>query len=109
MQIAALDLIILVAMFFTSAYDALMFGWTFYAATLGVPCLAALVWKKATTPGILAGMISGFAISIIWKLLGSPLGIGSTIIGVVLNGVFCVAVSLLTYKKYPSKTVTLYK
>jgi len=97
----------LVAMFFTSAYDALMFGWTFYAATLGVPCLVAIVWKKANTPGILSGMAVGFVISIIWNLAGSPLGIGSTIIGVVLNAVVCVIVSLCTYKKYPSKEVTL--
>ena len=97
----------LVAMFFTSAYDALMFGWTFYAATLGVPCLVALVWKKATTPGVLSGMAVGFVISIVWKILGSPLGIGSTIIGVVLNGIVCVVVSLLTYKTHPSKVVTL--
>jgi len=97
----------LVAMFFTSAYDALMFGWTFYAATLGVPCLAALVWKKATAPGVLSGMAVGFAVSIVWKLLGSPLGIGSTIIGVVLNGLVCVAVSLLTWKKHPSKPISL--
>lgn len=97
----------LVAMFFTSAYDALMFGWTFYAATLGIPCLLALVWKKATTPGILSGMAAGFVVSIVWNLLGSPLGIGSTIAGVALNAVACLAVSLLTYKKYPSKEVTM--
>lgn len=96
----------LVAMFFTSAYDALMFGWTFYAATLGVPCLAAIVWKKATTQGILAGMAVGFVISIAWNLAGSPLGIGSTIIGVVLNAIVCVTVSLATYKKNPSKEVS---
>lgn len=96
----------LVAMFFTSAYDALMFGWTFYAATLGVPCLAAIVWKKATTPGILAGMAVGFVVSIAWNLAGSPLGIGSTIIGVVLNAIVCVTVSLATYKKHPSKEVS---
>ncbi len=97
----------LVAMFFTSAYDALMFGWTFYAATLGVPCLAALVWDKATTPGILSGMAAGFVISIVWKALGNPLGVGSTIVGVALNALFCVVVSLMTCKNYPSKTVTL--
>lgn len=96
----------LVATFFTRAYDALMFGWTFYAATLGVPCLAALVWKKATTPGILAGMAGGFFISIIWKLLNSPFGIGSTIIGVVLNAVLCIVVSLATCKSHPSRTLS---
>ena len=96
----------LVAMFFRSAYDALMFGWTFYAATLGIPCLMALVWKKATTPGVLAGMAAGFVISIVWKLAGSPFGIGSTIIGVVLNAIVCVTISLATYKKYPSREVS---
>lgn len=97
----------LVAMFFHSAYDALMFGWTFYAATLGVPCLVALVWKKATTPGVLSGMAVGFVISIVWKLVGNPFGIGSTIIGVVLNAVVCVVISLLTYKNHPSKEVVM--
>ena len=95
----------IVAMFFRSAYDALMFGWTFYAATVGVPCLVALVWPKATTPGILSGMLAGFVISIVWKFLGNPFGIGSSIIGVILNGIFCVVVSLLTWKRYPSTEI----
>ena len=97
----------LVAVFFTSAYDALMFGWVFYAATLGVPCLAALVWNKATTPGMLAGMGAGFVTSILWNAAGSPWGIGATIAGVVTNTVFLVVVSLLTYKKHPSRPVQL--
>ena len=97
----------LIAMFFTSAYDALMFGWTFYAATLGIPCLVALVWKKATTPGVLAGMVAGFVISITWKLMGNPLGVGSTIVGVLLNAVICFIVSLATCKNYPSKEVEM--
>lgn len=96
-----------VAMFFTSAYDALMFGWTFYAATLGIPCLVAITWKKATTAGVLSGMATGFVSSIVWNYVGNPLGLGSTIAGVVLNAVVCVVVSLLTFKKYPSKEVEL--
>ena len=99
----------LVAVFFTSAYDALMFGWVFYAATLGVPCLAALVWKKATTAGMLAGMGAGFVMSILWNALGSPLGVGATIVGVVANALFLVVVSLLTYKKHPSLPVHLHE
>ena len=93
----------MVAMFFRSAYDALMFGWTFYSAALGVPCLCALVWRKATAPGILAGMTAGFVSSIAWKLAGSPMGIGSSIIGIAANGLVCVSVSLATFRKYPSK------
>ena len=94
-----------VALFFTSAYDALMFAWTFYAAAMGLPCLAALFWKKATSPGIIAGMLTGFVTCVAWKLMGEPLNLGSTIIGVACCGIALVCVSLATYKKYPSKQV----
>lgn len=99
----------LVAVFFTSAYDALMFGWVFYAATLGVPCLAALIWDKATTPGMLAGMGTGFVMSIVWNALGSPLGVGATLVGVLSNALLLVIVSLITYKRHPSKPICLNK
>ncbi len=95
----------LVAFFFRQAYDALMFGWTFYAATLGIPCFVALVWKKATKHGILSGMAAGFCISIIWNMIGSPFGLGAAIVGIISNAVICVIVSLFTYKKHPSKAV----
>lgn len=94
---------LVVALFFTNAYDALMFAWTFYAAAMGLPCLAALYWKKATSPGILAGMLSGLVSSVIWNVIGQPLGLGSTIVGVVCCGVALVAVSLATCKSHPSR------
>lgn len=97
----------LVAVYFTSAYDALMFGWVFYSATLGVPCLAALIWKKATTAGMLAGMGAGFCMSVVWNALGSPLGVGATIVGVAANAAMLIIVSLLTYKKHPSKSISM--
>lgn len=43
---------VLVAFYIREAYKALMFAWTFYAASVGIPAFAALFWKKATTPGI---------------------------------------------------------
>ena len=94
-----------VALFFTSAYDALMFAWTFYAAAMGLPCLAALFWKKATSPGIIAGMLTGFATCVAWKLMGEPKNPGSTIIGVACCGIALVCVSLCTCRKYPSRQV----
>ena len=96
---------LIVALFYTNAYDALMFAWTFYAASMGLPCLAALYWKDATRPGILAGMVSGFAASVAWKMLGEPLNLGSTIVGVIFCGVALVAVSLATCKSHPSRQV----
>ena len=96
---------LIVALFFTSAYDALMFAWTFYAASMGLPCLAALFWKKATSPGIIAGMLAGFVSCVGWKLLGEPMNLGSTIVGVVCCGVVLVCVSLATCKNQPSRQV----
>ena len=96
---------LVVALFYTNAYDALMFAWTFYAASMGLPCFAALYWKKATTPGILSGMLAGFFGSVIWKLLGQPLNLGSTIVGVICCGVALVAVSLATCKTHPSRQI----
>ena len=94
---------LIVALFFTSAYDALMFAWTFYAAAMGLPCLAALYWKKATTPGIVSSMLTGVVVSVVWKLAGEPFGIGTTIAGVICCGIVLVAVSLATCKSHPSR------
>jgi len=96
---------LIVALFYTNAYDALMFAWTFYAAAMGLPCLAALYWKKATKAGILSGMLAGLVSSIAWKMMGEPFALGSTIVGVVLCGIALVAVSLATCKKHPSRQI----
>lgn len=94
---------LVVALFFTSAYDALMFAWTFYAAAMGLPCLAALCWEKANTPGILAGMLTGLVVCITWKFMGEPMGIGCSILGVLCSGVALLAVTLATTKSHPPK------
>lgn len=91
-----------IALYIKSAYDVLMFAWAFYAAAAGLPALAALYWKKATNAGIIAGMVGGFAVTVAWKLLGQPFGLGATVPGAVVCGVLLVAVSLATYKKHPS-------
>lgn len=43
------------ALFFKTAYEALMSAWPFYAAIVGLPALASLYWKEAAKYGILAG------------------------------------------------------
>ena len=96
-----------IALYIKSAYDVLMFAWAFYAAAAGLPALAALYWKKATTAGILAGMIGGFAVTVGWKLLGQPFGLGATVPGAVTCGVLLVTVSLATCQKHPSVMVEL--
>ena len=92
-----------IALYIKSAYDVLMFAWSFYATAAGLPAVAALFWKKATSSGIMAGMIGGFATTVGWKLAGTPFGIGETVPGAIVCAVLLVSVSLATYKKRPSK------
>ena len=86
-----------------------MFAWAFYAAAAGLPALAALCWKKATTAGILSGMISGFVVTVGWKLAGQPFGLGATVPGALVCGVLLVTVSLATYSKHPTIMVHVEK
>lgn len=88
-----------IALYIKSAYDVLMFAWSFYAAAAGLPALAALYWKKATKQGIIAAMVGGFVVCVGWKLAGQPFGLGATVPGAVVCGILLVAVSLLTCKK----------
>ena len=100
---------LVIALYIKSAYDVLMFAWAFYAAAVGLPALAALCWKKATTAGILSGMIGGFVVTVGWKLAGQPFGLGATVPGALVCGVLLVTVSLATYSKHPTIMVHVEK
>ncbi len=93
----------IIALYIHSAYAALMFAWTFYAASVGVPAFAALFWKKATKAGIISSVSAGFVVSIAWKILGAPFGIAEALAGGVACIIALVVVSLITYpkKEYP--------
>lgn len=93
---------LIIALYIKNAYNILMFAWSFYAASCGLPAFAALYWKKATKQGILAGMASGFVVCIGWKLIGLPFGLGAAVPGTIACAVALIAVSLLTYKNHPS-------
>lgn len=96
---------LVIALYIKSAYDVLMFAWAFYAAAAGLPALAALYWKKATSAGIMAGMLGGFVVTVGWKLMGEPMGLGATVPGAIACGVLLVGVSLATYRKHPTVMV----
>ena len=93
---------LVIALYIKNAYNILMFAWSFYAAAAGLPAFAALYWRKATSAGVIAGMVSGFVVCVGWKLIGEPFGLGSTVPGTIACGVALVAVSLATCKKHPS-------
>lgn len=98
---------LVIALYIKNAYTILMFAWSFYAAAAGIPAFAALFWKKATKPGIIAGMIAGFVFCVGWKLIGTPFGLGPTVPGAIACGIATVSVSLATYKSQPSEMLTV--
>ena len=98
---------LVIALYIKNAYNVLMFAWSFYAAAAGIPAFAALFWKKATSSGIIAGMLAGFTVCVGWKLLGTPFGLGPTVPGAIACAVALIAVSLATYKKQPSEFLTV--
>ena len=93
---------LVIALYIKNAYSILMFAWSFYAAAAGIPAFVALFWKKATSAGVIAGMLAGFTVCVGWKLLGTPFGLGPTVPGAIACGIATVAVSLATYKTKPS-------
>ena len=100
---------LLIALYIKNAYNILMFAWSFYAAAAGLPAFAALYWKKATKAGVLSGMAAGFTVTIVWKLIGLPFGLGATVPGAIACALALVAVSLATYKKHPSVYLNPYE
>lgn len=92
-----------IALYVQSAYTILTTIYNFYAAAAGIPALAALYWKKATRAGIIASVTGGFLTCALWRAAGSPLGLGPTLPGAAVCLILLVSVSLLTYKKHPSR------
>jgi len=90
---------LIIALYIRQAYHTLMFAWTFYAASLGIPAIAALYWKKATTFGMWCGVLTGFFGSTIWGYLGSPYDIGPPIFGGVLCTIALIIGSYVTYNE----------
>ena len=94
---------LIIALYIKNAYNVLMFAWSFYATAAGLPSLAALYWKKATSQGIISAMTGGFVVCVGWKLAGNPWGLGETVPGALVCGILLVAVSLATCKKHPCR------
>lgn len=54
-------------------YDyVLTYGWAILGAAFGPQMILALMWKRASYAGCLAGMLTGFAVAIAWKLAYVP-------------------------------------
>jgi len=46
-----------------------LFAWAGLGAALGPTSILALYWRRTTRPGVLAGLVTGTAVTIVWKLV----------------------------------------
>jgi len=79
-----------------------LFAWGGLGASIGPAVIFSLYWKGTTKYGIVAGMISGTLVTILWKLfLKEPTGLYELIPAFLLSALAIVIVSLLTRNKSP--------
>lgn len=96
---------LIIALYVKSAYGIVTTMFSFYSTSVGACALASLVWSKETEQGVVASMIGGFLTCTVWRLLGSPFGIGATLPGIAVSVLLLITVSLATYKKHPSRAL----
>ncbi len=67
-------------------------------AQLAPPVVAALFWRRATTPGVIAGMLAGGAVTLLFFILPTfrPIDLHEGLFGLVAHVPVLVVVSLLT-------------
>ncbi len=88
----------------TSIMSVVSFAWAGFGSSFGPIILLALFWKRTTKNGALAGMVAGFAMSIIWnRFLAAPTGLYELLPGFLAGLLVCILVSLLG--KEPSKEI----
>ncbi|MEN8154691.1 MAG: sodium/proline symporter [Acidobacteriota bacterium] len=76
-----------------------LFAWGGLGASFGPTLILSLYWKRTTREGIAAGMITGTAITILWKLyLKTPTGIYELIPAFIFSTLAVIFISLVTKK-----------
>ncbi|MFC0358469.1 sodium/proline symporter PutP [Kytococcus schroeteri] len=79
------------------------FAWAGFGAAFGPIVLLSLYWRRLTTAGALAGMVTGAAVAFVWGrfLEGGVFELYEIVPGFVLNLVVAVVVSLVTPEPGP--------
>lgn len=87
--------------------DLVAYAWAGFGGAFGPVILLSLFWRKMTTWGALAGMITGAVTVILWANLTKagiiPFQLYEIVPGFLINLFFIVVVSLITYK--PNETI----
>ncbi len=63
----------------SSVFKIVSFAWAGFGAAFGPVVLLALFWKRSNLAGAVAGMISGGAMTFIWKFLIAPIGANAAV------------------------------
>ncbi|MCH8486684.1 MAG: sodium/proline symporter [Candidatus Cyclonatronum sp.] len=103
-RLSRLVVVILVAVSLTLGYLAqdlvfwlVLFAWAGLGAAIGPTSVLALYWRRTTGYGVVAGMIAGASVTIIWRLTDSLRALSYELIPGFLAGLLVtVIVSLLT-------------
>jgi SSS family solute:Na+ symporter len=88
---------IVLASYFSTVLEAILYAYQFMVAGLFVPTLAAYFWPGATKMGALGAMIGGGSLALILILsrVNLPWGLDPTIFGMLLSALLLVSISLL--------------
>ena len=74
----------------SSIFGIVSFAWAGFGAAFGPIVLFSLFWKRTTFPAAIAGMVSGGAAVLIWKLILNPFGAKLLAEGVVNTNIFSI-------------------
>ncbi|MEI4768808.1 sodium:solute symporter family protein [Psychrobacillus sp. FJAT-51614] len=87
----------ILGMYFPSVLAIQMYSYTMYGAAITPAILATILWKRATTAGILSSMVIGGVSTILWEvILDRPFELNSVLFALPMSVLALVVVSLLT-------------
>lgn len=85
--------------FFPSVLAIQMYSYTMYGAAITPAIVATLLWKRATTAGIISSIIVGGSATMFWELvLNKPFDWNSVLFALPLSVITLIVVSLATQK-----------
>ena len=86
--------------FFPSVLAIQMYSYTMYGAAITPAIIATLLWKRATTAGIISSIVVGGSATMFWELvLNRPFDWNSVLFALPLSVITLIVVSLVTQKR----------
>jgi SSS family solute:Na+ symporter len=102
-------LAVLMAAQFNTVLNAILYAYAFMVSGLFIPTLGAYFWKKSSSAGALAGMLTGgiFTLLLLTKVLTLPqsvsqLGLDASVYGIIFSAITFICVSILWPDKITS-------